>query len=313
MKKSKSVNTAPKVTKKEIKLKKEETMTSKVDVKKPQDPERVSKLVGSIFIVLGLLLVGFGIYSFVKYNSNPKLDTSLVSPSFEEIPSITNGENVSVAGNAKGYDTVLVYLNDEKIGSVKVNNKGEYLYNVALSQEGEYKIAVASVKGFPMRHLSSQSAIQTVVVDRTAPVLADVKFPTEVGTQTFTVTGTAEKDAQVTVKRGTDYYSATCNEKGYFKIVSIALDSGSNVFNVVIKDTAGNETALVGRIKVIYSPESSVNGDAVDDASIPVADGDLDNVADFLAGNKLVWFFAILALVGGITTTSVMYIKQRKQ
>lgn len=313
-KKSKSVNTAPKNIKKEI-LKKstEETMISKVEVKKPQDSEKVSKIVGSIFIVLGILLVGFGVYSFVRYNSVPKLDTALVPPTFGEIPAVVNTDNVAVVGNAKGYDTVYVYLNDEKVGTIKVAKDGAFNYELALVNEGEYRIAIAGIKGFPSRHLSSQSPVQVVTLDKTAPVLAAIKFPTEVGTKTFTVTGTVEANAQVIVKRGTDYYSATCDDKGNFKIVSIALDKGDNVFNVVIKDTAGNETTLTGKIKITYSPDSNVDGDAVKDNTIPVADGNMDNVADFLAGNKLVWIFTLIAVLGGLTTTSVLYIRNKRE
>lgn len=313
-KKSKSVNTAPKVTKKETPKKVvEETMTSKVEVKKPQDSERLSKIVGSIFIFLGVLLVGFGVYSFVKYNATPKLDATLVSPSFSEIPSVVNSDKVTVAGNAKGFDTIYVYVNDAQVASVKVDNKGNYSYDAALGAEGEYRIAIAGVKGFPIRHLSPLSSVEVITLDKTAPVLSAIKFPTEVGTKTFTVTGTAEKDAQVIVKRGTDYYSATCDDKGNFKIVSIALDEGANVFNVVLKDVAGNETSLTGEIKVTYSPESNVDGDAVKDNTIPVAAGSLDNMKDFLAGDKLVWFFALIALAAGLTTTSVLYIKNKKE
>lgn len=307
-KKSKTINTAPKETKIS---KSEETMAAKVEVKKPQDSERVSKIVGTIFIVLGVLLVGFGVYSFVRYNATPKLDTSLVSPSLEEIPSATNSDKVTVKGNASGYDTVYVYVNGEKVGSTKVDSKDDFSYDVSLQDEGSYNITVAGIKGFPTRHLSSQSLAETVVVDRTAPTLSDIKFPTEVGTKTFTVTGTAESGAEIIVKRGTDYYSATCDSKGNFKIVSIALDSGLNVFNVVVKDTAGNETTLNGKISVTYSEDSSVDGDATS-TSIPVAAGEESRMNDFFMGNTLVWIFGILALTGFGATTSVLYYKSKR-
>lgn len=308
-KKSKSVSTAPK----ENKIKTETTMVSKVEVKDPRDSERVSKVVGTIFIVLGILLVAFGVYSFVKYNANPQLDDSLVSPSLTAVPATTNSNSVSVSGNATGYDTVYVYVNDEKVNSVKVGTNGDFSSDISLAQEGTYKISVAGVKGFPTRYLSAQSLEETIVVDRQAPVLTDVKYSSEVGTKTFTVTGTAEKGAQVIVKRGTDYYSVVADDQGNFKIASIALDEGANVFNMVIKDTAGNETVLDGRIKVTYSPNSSVNGDAVHDNSIPVAAGGDGQMKDFFLGNSLVVVFGILALLASITTTTVLYTKSKRE
>ena len=151
-----------------------------------------------------------------------------------------------------------------------------------------------------------------MVIDRTAPVLESIKYPSEVGTETFTVTGTAEANAQIIVKRGTDYYSTTCDSDGVFKIEKIALDEGANVFNVVIKDTAGNETTLTGEIKVTYSADSSVDGDATTDDSIPVASGEFTVMKDFLMGNSLVVIFGILALLSGATTTTVLYFKSKR-
>lgn len=306
--KSKSKNTAPKNNN----IKKEESMVSKVEVKNPKDSERVSRIVGGIFIFLGVLLVAFGIYSFVKYSAKPQLNESLVSPSVTEMPAVTKENTVTVSGNASGYDTVYIYVNGEKVKDAKVGTKGEFSTDITLDKEGTYSITVAGIKGFPKRYLSAQSLVETVIVDRQAPALSDLKYSKEVGTATFTVMGTVEKDAQVIIKRGTDYYSATCDAEGDFKIVSIALDEGLNIFNVVLKDVAGNETVLDSEIKVTYSPDSSVNGDAVADDSLPVAAGELDRMKDFFTGNTLVMVFGILALISGIATTSVLYVKSKR-
>ena len=142
--------------------------------------------------------------------------------------------------------------------------------------------------------------------------MKDIKYSSEVGTRTFTVTGNVEADAQVIIKRGTDYYSATCDANGDFKVASIALDEGANVFNVLIKDVAGNETYLEGKIRVTYSPDSDVNGDAVDDESLPVAAGEEGIMKDFFLGNALVTIFGVLALVGAAASTTVMYARSKR-
>jgi hypothetical protein len=309
--KSKSINTAPKEVKKTIK--KEESMVAKVEVKTHRDSEKVSQIVGAIFIFLGVLLVAFGVYSFVKYSSTPELNESLVSPSVSEMVAVTKESVITVSGNATGYDTVYVYVNGEKVKDAKVGTNGDFKADITLEKEGEYDITVAGVKGFPKRYISAQSLVEKITVDKTAPLLTELTYAKEVGTQTFTVTGIVEKDAQVIVKRGTDYYSATCDADGKFKIVSIALDSGLNVFNVVIKDIAGNESVMDSEIKVTYSPDSSVNGDAVNDSSLPVAAGEFSRMTDFLLGNNLVIVFGILALLSGITTTSVLYVKSKRE
>ena len=54
------------------------------------------------------------------------------------------------------------------------------------------------------------------------------------------------------------------------------------MFNIELKDEAGNETQVEEKIRIIYSEDSSVNGEAVGDTSIPVAAGKLDKAMSVL-------------------------------
>ena len=65
--------------------KKEESMKNKVEIKQPSSvkQEKLSRLVGSIFIGLGVLLVAFGIFSYIKYREEPLLDPEFESPQIE--------------------------------------------------------------------------------------------------------------------------------------------------------------------------------------------------------------------------------------
>ena len=101
--------------------KKEESMKNKVEIKQPvsQRQERLSRLVGSIFIGLGVLLVAFGIFSYIKYREEPLLNPELESPQIENVTSVTNGDVIKIQGSAKGYDNVFIYANDEKIAEAK--------------------------------------------------------------------------------------------------------------------------------------------------------------------------------------------------
>ena len=126
------------------------------------------------------------------------------------------------------------------------------------------------------------------------------------------MTGVVEPNAVVTVKRGTGLYRATCDKDGNFKISGIILEAGPNVFNIELKDEAGNEVKVEEKVKVIYSEDSSVNGEAVDDTSIPVAAGELDSAMSVILGNKLMILFGILALVGMFSSTGVLLYRNRK-
>lgn len=307
-KKSKSsIQTAPKNI-----SNKKDSMLSKVEIKKPQDQEKISRIVGTIFIVLGVLLISFGIYSFVKYNRNPEMNTQLESPVMVGINELTKEDSVVIRGSANGYDQVFIYVDGEEIERVKVAKDGSYEYTLNLVDEGKYAVTVAGVKGFPRRYISPTSEVLTVTIDKTAPTISKIKYPAEVGTETFSLTGVVEPNAVVTVKRGTGLYRATCDKNGNFKISGIVLEVGPNIFNIELKDEAGNELKVEEKVRVIYSKESSVNGEAVDDTSIPVAAGELDSAMSVILGNKLMILFGILALVGMFSSTGVLLYKNRK-
>ena len=307
-KKSKSsIQTAPKNI-----SNKKDSMLSKVEIKKPQDQEKISRIVGTIFIVLGVLLISFGIYSFVKYNRNPEMNAQLESPVMVGVNELTKEDSVVIRGSANGYDQVFIYVDGEEIERVKVAKDGSYEYTLNLVDEGKYAVTVAGVKGFPRRYISPTSEVLTVTIDKTAPTISKIKYPAEVGTETFSLTGVVEPNAVVTVKRGTGLYRATCDEDGKFKISGIVLEVGPNIFNIELKDEAGNELKVEEKVRVIYSKESSVNGEAVDDTSIPVAAGELDSAMAVILGNKLMILFGLLALVGMFSSTGVLLYKNRK-
>ncbi|MHC1716895.1 MAG: hypothetical protein AB9915_03380 [Candidatus Dojkabacteria bacterium] len=311
-KKIKKVNeNINKFTAKEVK--KEESMLSKIEVKNPQDQEKISKIVGIVFIALGLLLIGYGIFSFVKYSRNPEFDESLQSPSLTGTTLLTKEESIGVKGFADGYSEVFVYVDNEEVGRTKVNKDGdfEYVYNV--DSEGKYAVSVAGVKGFPKRYISPQSDMRIVEVDRTGPELAKIDYSSEVGTETFTVVGEVEPGCEVSIKRGTDIYTAKCDDKGKFQVTGILLEKGPNVYGVEIKDEAGNTTNVEEKIKVTYSKDSSVNGDAVvDENGLPVAAGDLEEALGEVFGNNLMLIFGILALSSFMFSSGIVILKNKR-
>jgi hypothetical protein len=304
------------VSQKDISKKKDtQKMVSKVEVKKPQDQEKVSRVVGTIFIIIGVVLVGLGIFSYVKYRENPEFDGSLKSPSIVGINRLTNGKEITVQGVAEEYDQVVIYVDDTEVKTVKVaKDKGfEYIYEV--DDEGKYAVTVAGVKGFPKRVVSPKSNSEVVVVDWTAPEILSLEYSSEVGTETFTVIGTTEEYAEVSLKRGVDSYSGIANEDGKFKITQIGLEEGPNVFNVETKDTAGNVGKNDEKVRVEYVLGASINGDAVVDTAtgetdLPVAAGNLSHAQDIILGNTLMMVFGLLALMGFVTSGVLYYKKQ---
>jgi hypothetical protein len=303
-KKSKS---SPKLTE----VKKKESMVSKVEIKNPEDQERISRVVGSIFIFLGILLISYGIYSFVKFSKNPELDDTLDSPSLSGTEVLTNEDDILIRGLADGYDEVIIYVDNDEVKRVKVEKDSTFEYSYTADKEGKYALSISGVKGFPKRYMSAQSDMRVVEVDRTDPVLVDIKYPAEVGTETFTMTGTVEAGAEVTVKRGTDKYVVECDENGEFSISDILLDEGPNVFVLGISDKAGNSIEVEEKVKVAYSMDSDVNGNAVMDSDLPVASGELEAALRIIKENNLMFVFGLIALLVFMFSSGFVLVKYR--
>lgn len=309
-KKSKSAKTS-KVSRKVVeKTQPKDSMLSKVEIKKPDSQERISRIVGTIFIFLGISLIGYGIYSFVRFSRTPELDETLDTPSLSGTEVITNDENVLIKGTADSFDEVFVYVDNEEVARVKVDSEGAFEYEYPIEDEGTYAVSVAGVKGFPKRYISLQSDMRMVEVDRTDPVLTEIDYPEEVGTESFTLIGNVEPNAEVVVTRGTDKYVATCDEQGDFKITEILLEEGPNVFGVSIVDEAGNEVEIDEKVKVTYSMDSDVNGNAVTD-EIPVASGELEEAMQKLLGNNLMMLFGLIAMVAFFFSSGFAFLKYK--
>ncbi|MFA5622778.1 MAG: hypothetical protein WC981_00925 [Candidatus Dojkabacteria bacterium] len=294
-----------------VKQQKEENMKSKVEIKKPErnSQEKISRLVGSIFIGLGVLLVAFGIYSFIRFREEPVLDIDLEAPVLTEVTSLTSGDKIQVRGEAPMYDDVYIYINDVKVGSSKVGEDDNFSYEYVVDEQGEYSVTVAGVKGFPNRVMGPRSETKIATVDWTDPDVDSVtlKYGEETNKDTFVMAGVSEPLSTITVKRGILSYSTIANAQGEYRLEGIELEEGKNVFTVSIKDQAGNEVTLEEKVRVTYSPMGDINGDAVVDGNIPQASGEFDT----LIGNQIMMMFGAIALVAFGSSMVVMYNKRR--
>lgn len=305
-KKTKSAKSQPTKVKKESK----ESMLSKIEVKEPKDPEGLSRVVGGIFILLGIFLISYGIYSLIKFNKIPELDEDLTPPSLSGTVTLTNAEEIEIVGTAEDFDQVFVYADNDEVGKAKVAEDSTFKFLHPVESEGIYAISVAGVRGFPKRYISSQSDMKLVEVDRTDPELVSIKYPTEVGTDTFSVIGEVEPACTVVLKRGSDSYEGACDDEGIFKVEKISLEEGANVFTGHISDAAGNTVEIGEKIKVIYSQDSDINGNAVLD-ELPVASGELESAMRFLKQNSLMMIMGVMALLALLGSSAYVITQKR--
>jgi hypothetical protein len=293
-----------------------ESMKKKVEIKSPSDADKASRIVGTIFIGLGILLVAFGVYSFLKFRAEPTYNEQLEAPTVEQVTELTNGESITVKGKAPGYNSVALYVNDEKVKEERVKDN-QYEITYEIEEEGEYIVSVAALQGFPFREISPKSESKIAVVDRTAPDADNIKlsYVEETAQPTFTLTGSTEPKVTIEVRRGINTYDATANEEGEFKVEGIALDEGRNVFYLSLTDQAGNTVSLDEKVRIAYSPGADLNGDGVSDDkdvagtddTLPQADGLLDN----LLVRNLMLIFGLASLF--VFSGSSIYAFNRKK
>jgi hypothetical protein len=293
--------------------KKKESMKKKVQVKMPVGADKASRIVGTIFIGLGILLVAFGVYSFLKFRADPTYNEEIPVPTMEAVTELTNEKEITIKGNAPELDSVAVFINDERVGQTRVKDDSyEFVYEV--ESEGEYSVSVAGLQGFPLREVGPRSEAVLAVVDTTAPDIEDIslEYAEETGVSTFTLKGNIEPNVTVEVRRGVSTYEATANDDGDFKVEGIALDEGKNVFYLNLTDPAGNTVTLDEKVRIAYTPGADLNGDGVaDDVAgvgdeLPQADGELDG----LLARNLMFIFGIAAIF--VFSGSSIYAFNRK-
>lgn len=293
-----------------------ESMKQKVEIKTPNGADKASRIVGTIFIGLGILLVAFGIYSFLKFRAEPTYNEELETPTLEFVTDVTNKEEIVVRGDAPDYDSVAIFVNDERVGETRVKD-GSYEFNYEVEEEGEYSVSVAGLQGFPFREISPRTSAEVAEVDRTGPDVdnVDLVYVEETNKSTFTLTGNTEPNVAVQVRRGVSTYEATADEDGNFRVEGIALDEGKNVFYLNLTDLAGNTVTLDEKVRIAYSPNADLNGDGVvddrdvagTDDSLPQASGEFDN----LLVRNLMLIFGLASLF--VFSGSSIYAFNRKK
>lgn len=292
---------------------KDRTMSEKITLQK-KDHEMASRVVGTIFIIVGTILVGLGIYSFVTYKTEPELDESLITPVLSELSSVTNDKIVELSGVAEDVSKVRIFLDDVLLETMKVED-GKFEYQWEVGDEGIYAISVDGLKGFPRQKRSEISGFTFLTIDRTPPSSnISLEYPVEVVMESFLVEGIIDPNTILLLKRGTQTYSGVSDEDGNIELVIGLLDEGKNVYTILLQDEAGNETVPEEKVRITYSPSAHINGDGVQGISteIPEASGNLSEAMMEVFNNQLMMFFGLLAILSMFITSTILIRKTKK-
>lgn len=272
--------------------------------------ENVARVLGVIFIVIGLGLIIFLIGGFIFSKLPYRVDPNLPIPTLDETEEHTNKDAIDVSGNVLPGEEVALYQDEERLkDTVETDEEGNFVFEeVELSEEGETTFKAAVVRGGIFKQRSEYSNDVMTFIDWTSPSSQlSLEYEALSIDGKVDVKGTAEPNTVIIVESDTEKYEVTVDESGEFELKGIALSAGENSFEVRIKDRAGNEVLAAKKVEVTYEA-GDINGDGVSVAGastqLPESAGELEAALEFLSGNQLMLAMAALAL-GGFALSSI--------
>lgn len=283
-------------------------MVEKVRIQEPEENESMlSMIVGTVLVALGILLFVVGIVMFVLYYLPPREDVNIPKPTLYQLPNSSNKTTITLSGEAQT-EKVMIWVNEELVNSGLKVTDSKYNYDYLVSKEGDYKIEIAALKGFPIRLRSEKTTPVTVAIDWSPPS-KNVAFvyTKEIDTKTFNISGTIDANTKITLKSSANKeYSTVSDSAGKFFIKDIPVKEGGNEYSVILADNAGNTTRIDETVKVIYA-SGQINGNGA--KVLPESAGLLSNEIAYVLGNKLFILFGLLALGLFASNGAIVYKK----
>ncbi|CAM5608094.1 S8 family peptidase [Niallia circulans] len=176
-------------------------------------------------------------------NTSKPATVKVVDNTPPPIPTITgtiSNKSDKITGKAEANSTVTAKAGKKKLGSAVADKKGKYTIKIKKQKENT-KISVTATD--KAKNISKAKTI--TVVDKIAPAKPKVNTIT---TKTTKVTGTAEKNATIIIKRNNKVLAeGKTNKKGAFSI-KIKKQKEKTSLTITAKDTSGNVSKPVKKV-----------------------------------------------------------------
>ncbi|WP_161568896.1 Ig-like domain-containing protein [Exiguobacterium sp. SL-9] len=167
-------------------------------------------------------------------NVSPIVETTVMDKTAPVAPIVSEvtDQSLEVKGTAEADTTIVVKVGATELGKATVSKEGAFRLAIP-KQATNTRLRVTSID----RAGNVSPAVEVVVLDRTAPSIPTVQ---EVSDQMVTVSGTAEANARIQIKRGSNEIgTGTVQSNGTFQ-VSIVKQAAGTVLTVTAIDGAGN-------------------------------------------------------------------------
>lgn len=284
-----------------------------------------TRIIGGIFVILGLGLVGLLIALFVISRLPYRTDPKMPIPTLDKLDEYTKDDKIDITGEVTPGEKVRLYQDGELLkGDVKADKSGDFKFDdVELEEEGETKFQAVTVSGTIFKKRSEKSNVVKTKVDWSAPSgKVKLEYEKESSKDKANITGEADKNSYVILRGEDDEYETKTNDKGKFEFEEVELEEGKNEFKVSVKDEAGNEVLSSSQVEINYDA-GDVNGDGAstgDDQDgeggkegLPESAGELEAAMDFLLGNKLMLALGLVALAVFASSSASAYLMSRKR
>ncbi|MGZ4134010.1 MAG: Ig-like domain-containing protein, partial [Tumebacillaceae bacterium] len=138
--------------------------------------------------------------------------------------------SAKVSGHADPFDTITIFAGKSKLGTVQSGADGTF--SVSIRKQAVGKVLTVTATDV----ISRMSTAKLTVQDGTPPAIPTVNTVTSTSTK---VTGTAEKDATITITVGDKIYTGTVDRYGRF-VITIDKQAKGTVLSVTATDKSNN-------------------------------------------------------------------------
>ncbi|WP_129691540.1 Ig-like domain-containing protein [Gottfriedia acidiceleris] len=218
----------------------------------------------------GTYYVGVTDNDYDDYDDNTENDIYGIFALFEDNvapnkPSINKVDNndLVITGKAEANSTVTVKNGSTVVGSVKATSTGTYSVKITKALQAGVTLSVYAKDAAG----NTSAAATTKVVDVIAPSKPIVN---RVDNNDKVVTGKAEANSTVTVKKGTTTLGTVKASSTGTYSVTIAVQSAGSTLTVTAKDAAGNTSAGTNVVVVDVIPPAKPTINRVDDNDLKV-------------------------------------------
>jgi hypothetical protein len=230
---------------------------SRLERKKEEQITKKTVFLGFLTVLVFILIIIFGLPFLINFSiflgnskSNKEVTNENVLPPLAPrliVPfEATNSSKIRIDGFAESGSVVELLKNSESVSKMEVTENGDFSFEDIELSDGENNFSAVAIKD---KNGSSEISKELVVVfDNKAPELV-ITNPSEdslaVDSADFDIIGKSEKGVSILVNNRV----AMVDNSGNFKI-KMQLNAGKNDIEVVVKDSALNETRK--KISITY-------------------------------------------------------------